>query len=66
MKRRFYLTRDYLAALADSDAADWAVYDRERQAVMGLLQPVAVFASRTHAREWAKYMNERYEMRGKK
>ena len=55
MKRRFYTTQDYLACLESSYHSDWAVYDRT---LAENEMPIAVFANRTHARDWARQMND--------
>lgn len=60
MKRRFYTTQDYLACEL-GDSSDWAIYDR----TLGeSAMPIAVFASRTHARVWCNQMNDAHAAPG--
>lgn len=54
MKRRYYTSRDYYAALGNGDN-DWAVYDRQSKDPDE--RPQAIFAKRADALSWAASKN---------
>ena len=56
MKRRFYVARDYYAALSDGEF-DWGVYDRASKDPDA--RPLAVFAKRVDAATWASQRNSK-------
>lgn len=53
MRTRYYVAQDYWAGLTSSN--DWAVYPPDAE--QNDLPPIAVFASRTDARVYARTKN---------